>query len=245
MELRKFQERLYHLVDEDDLKQCFSILSKAVKTWEKQRDSRLLRKRYKKCKKDNTKNIFNPEDIDRRFNLLCENLMDFIHDLEGQHLTDNLDVLFSDQSKAHTKINEPLLVLTNQSKVRATELFFHELNFANLKVSAYEESTFGVDRYRIVVFDNQDLPDCPNERVKREFNEEVRLYVDKRIELMEATKAKEEEVRVLIHFGNRLDWINHNRDFTNSANSRFSLYARIKEAIDFLNSYYVEESVDL
>ena len=67
---------------------------------------------------------------------------------------------------------------------------------------------------------------------------ENRTRIEDRVQLM--NYAKKQASKMILHYGGYLNWIDHNRDTAQSANSRFSLYARTKEIIDFVSAYRIK-----
>ena len=89
------------------------------------------------------------------------------------------------------------------------------------------------DKYDFIVFDARTLPPVPNlEALVKMPYEEVRRHLD----LLE--KYVSDTTKYIVFFGKY--YYNLNQERCPSANSKFTLFARMRELVDFLNHYKTE-----
>lgn len=143
-----------------------------------------------------------------------------------------LDSLTPDDFKTTTavteSINQPLLVITpNVERQSLMQDLFYRLGMTSAQVEVFAE-TLGWSAYEIIVFDNEDLPQGRDLSAEQHAQTEAREAQMKYV--LENSRA------VLVHFGGHLNLVNQHRSRMQAANSKFTLYARIREVADFLNA---------
>jgi|GEM_PF-1388094 len=165
--------------------------------------------------------------------------------LENNKSTDSLIALInklqdSDLSKtAKTSAWNPGVHILAFAPNDATKNDLHDY-FASMKIPKdnFDIRIFGdhsadMTKHKLVIFDNRDLIACPREDMLERLPAEVQKTIQKRINTMNEIMS----VRpYAIHFGEFLYWVNNNRDFVNAANSRFTLFARICQMLDYLKA---------
>lgn len=113
------------------------------------------------------------------------------------------------------------------------QYFFKQLNFTNVAVyliDVFESTEYA--KYDLVVFDNRDLP-FESDKLEKPAKAKIKQRTAKMDVVVKASS------KFIIHYGNRLNWVNDNRDRVQAANFQFSLYARIKEMLDFMDAYLI------
>ena len=112
------------------------------------------------------------------------------------------------------------------------------MNFSNISVCGIEEfQKIDYEPFDLVIFDNRDIPPCFSKNKLEELDNEIKSLVLQRIEIMESVVKNSS--KFIIHYGDFFYWINLNRERIQAANSQFSLYARTKEVIEFVNTYRI------
>lgn len=143
-----------------------------------------------------------------------------------------LDSLTPDDFKTTAAMSNPitnaLLVITpNAERQALMQDLFYRLGMTSAAVKVFSES-LDWSAYEIIVFDNEDLPqgrDLSSEQVAQTQAREAQMQ-----------HVIQESTAVLVHFGGFLSLVNQHRNRMQAANSRFTLYARIREVADFLNA---------
>ena len=135
-------------------------------------------------------------------------------------------------------IKNPILVLTATVEAQTyLSAFFQETNFTNVVVQLQANAPTAIIGYDLVIFDNRDLAECPKSFLLNKLALPEQTAILERIALMDTLKAN--TTCLFIHFGEFLYWVSENRERVHAANSKFSLFARSKEMIDFINTYRV------
>lgn len=112
--------------------------------------------------------------------------------------------------------------------IQPVDLFYHPVDWTAVDLHPYT----------LVIFDNQDLAECPKDFLLAKLSQEEQALILARIEEMETYLSMYED-KFILHFGDFLYWINQTRDRVHPANSKFSLYARTMEALDFIQAFQV------
>lgn len=137
-------------------------------------------------------------------------------------------------------IQNPILVLCfKQADVTAMETFFSPLDFAELEVKlALSYDPAWNQKYDITIWNNLDLAACPKKDTDTidhlEANERELLY--ERLPVLEQCLESNPSPH-FIHLGEPLFLVTENRNRIYAANSFYSLYARLKEMVDYINTY--------
>lgn len=230
MEVSKLQKKLHDLYEDNKIKNVFSTL-KAELDAEGERISifRNLKRRYNKITDQKMADTIDRGAYNLEMNQVLEALSSFIESLKTSDLGSKVE-------PSHAEISNQILVFTKEQEVENVSEFFRQLNFVNVKVKQNGEEV-ELSEFDLIVFDNSDLPVCYNRKSFAELEAEQRIIVEKRMEEMDF--IINESSKFIIHFGGILFWVNAHRDRVQAANSKFSLYARTKEVIDFINTYRV------
>ena len=134
-------------------------------------------------------------------------------------------------------ITNPILVLTtNTTEQKYLAAFFKETDFANVQVHLMDDPP-AILGYDLLIFDNRDLAECPKDFLLGKLKDTEQALILERIAFMDTMKAK--TTCFFIHFGEFLYWVKDNRELFHAANSKFSLFARTKEMLSFINTYRV------
>ncbi len=165
--------------------------------------------------------IQDPKENQQETNRINQRLLMFIDALEEEDL----------KTPTPVSIQNTLLVLTpDQNRQVVMQDLFFRLGMTTTQVRVFDERLTWKD-YEIIVFDNEDLAQSR----------------DKSPEELAVIKAREEQIKhalteshaVLVHYGGYLDLVNQHRNRMQAANSRFTLYARIREVAEFLEAMKV------
>lgn len=219
MDLNTLKEQINTALKDSDLNKTFALLNKYIdKESDVCNELTLLEAQKARTRKSGRMGTVNYQDTELATNQLIQSVLGFIGDLKPHHLSENPQ---SNQSGITAKI---LAYTQGSERQKDLEDYFKELNFANVDVVEYDKKMPMKD-YVLLVFDNRDLPFKPNE------DELKKIKI--RTDFMEHCLR---ENQYAVHFGNFLPWINHNRDYVHAANSRFALFARIKEMLEFLEA---------
>ncbi len=133
-------------------------------------------------------------------------------------------------------IANPILVVSRNEEKDELSDFFQKLGFSSVSFGAGDllKDQEDVD---LVIFDNRDLQDCRTKDDLTKIPVEERQKIEQREEMMQSLIEK--TPRLLLHYGGQSYIVSKNRNRVYAANSSFSLYARTKEIIDFINAYRV------
>lgn len=231
MELKELKDELLELHAENNLSKMFKILKPKFYSDSKARPLfRQLRRRYNKNFMDKIGGTIKRKKAELEENRIGSDLVDFVNALELSDLDPK--VIYQ-----HREITNPILVFTREEDLDYLSTFFVQLNFSNVIVKDYSDQNYSLDKFDFVIFDNQDLPLCGNLKHFESLAEIDQLNINNRIEKMEEIIM--ESSKIIIHFGDFLFWISNKRDRVQPANSQFSLHARTKEVIDFINTAWV------
>ncbi len=129
-------------------------------------------------------------------------------------------------------VQETLLVVSaNKAASEAMKQFFSSYFFRKVvyDYSGKVHKTGGAD---IVLFDNLIMENpCSKKDDEDKLTDAQKKHLDLLRSYMTDTHYK------VIYYGQQLHLINEYRDRINAANSRFSLYARIRETLEFMKMY--------
>lgn len=230
MEVSKLQKKLHDLYEDNKIKNVFSTLKSELDA-EGERISifRNLRRRYNAIAEQKMADTIERGAFNREMNQVGGALLAFIDSLKASDLGSKVE-------PSHAEITNQILVFTKEQEIENVSEFFRQLNFVNVEVRQNGEKV-ELSEFDLIVFDNTDLPVCYSPKSLAELPEAGKKLVQKRIQDMEV--IVDNSSKLMIHFGNILFWVNAHRDRVQAANSKFSLYARTKEVIDFINTYRV------
>lgn len=232
MEIQQFKTKLLDLFEQNRLKKVFSLLKAALS---REGSAYLhfapLARRFNDLLDQQMAHTLSREAENVEFNKISTSLLQFIQQLKA---TD-----FEQQyTSVHTEISNPIVIFTPQPAIAAVQSFFDQLQFSKAFVLPNTTTTWSQEQEPdVVVFDNRDLPQCFTQKTLTSLPSEDQQKIEQRIQQMELLLATTS--KFLVHYGNHLYWINDHRDRVQSANSQFSLYARTKEVMEFINTYRI------
>jgi len=216
MDLDTLKEQVRTALKDSDLNKTFALLNKYIdKESDVCNELTLLEAKKARTRKSGRMGTVDYQNIELATNQLIKSTSEFVNDLKPHHLSENPQ---SNENGITAKI---LAYAPGEDREKDLQDYFKELNFTNVDVVQYEKE-MPLNDYVLIVFDNRDLPFKPDE-------EELKTRTD----FMERCLR---ENQYAVHFGNFLPWINHNRDYVHAANSRFALFARIKEMLEYITS---------
>jgi len=230
MELKELIDKLHDFIEDNRHKQAFELLKKEIAGESNRRSTlSLLRGRYNDYQEDKFNGTISKNKAKKELNRIGNDLFEFIKILTSSDIgRKNVYV--------HQEITNSILVFTKKEDIDDIRNFFLQLNFINIIVKVYSEEQIDLEKIDLIIFDNQDLLDCPSVEVLNKMKDQNEIdKINDRIKKMELFITS--STKFILHFGNRLFWINKNRDRVQAANSRISLHARTKEVIGFINTY--------
>lgn len=231
MESKELVKKLYELLEDNRHKQVFTVLKKEVADESNKRKGlSLLLRRYNEYNDNKVANTISVKKANLELSRITSVLSGFIESLKESDLGASIVL-------AHQEIVNKILVFTEENEIVNTREFFLQLNFVNVEVKEYSDSNYLLTDFDLIVFNNQDLKSCPKQAMLKELKEEEQKNILNRVSKMDS--ILKESVKSIIHFGGFLYWVNFNRNRVHAANSKFSLYARTKEVIEFINTYRV------
>lgn len=130
-------------------------------------------------------------------------------------------------------ISTPILILTTHKK-QFNELddLFKKFAFTKADIAFWDDLP-PLHSYSIIVFDNTDLMDEDfAEKQARLKHEQRRLRIERETMMSNLVYSTPS---FFLHYGNQLSWVSQNRQRVHAANSKFALFARLKELVDFLD----------
>lgn len=223
MELNTLKQAAKRALSQD-LLGAFDLLRKHLEKQVEVYESYLLiLGRFHRLKKDQINGILSYEKYEQRVATISRDLMTLID------LLTEADMAL--HSNSYQRIQNPILVICRDQSDRQDMVDF----FARLEVQAVEirviEAYEALPKYDLLIFANHSLGTMKEGRVSYSVEDH------KRFALMERYLSEPHSYG--IHYGGF--WPNRNAflEQAHAANSRFSLYGRIKEMIDYLNHYRV------
>lgn len=232
MELKILKEKIQDLFEANKIKRSLSLLKQELsRESEKYSDYISIRRRFNEVQDDKMADTIDFSTANTALNKIGQALLNFINTLEEVDLETKKQFL-------HQEISNSILVFTEYESPEKLKDFFNQLNFKD--VSVYRTIDFEEVRYNefdLIIFDNRDLPTCYSKKDVEKLDPEIQKQIHDRIAQMDL--IIKESSKFLIHYGNILYWINSNRERVQAANSKFSLYARTKEVIEFINTYRI------
>jgi hypothetical protein len=183
-----------------------------------------------------TQGLIKLEDFDLIASRTNRALLGYLQQLDASHLT-----AVSTRVEAYAPISDPLLLIGHSpDSVRRMDALFKLLRFEGYLIESLDQLHARLDfqPFRLLVFDNTDLPFCPSLHAWQQMpDEDAKARIQQRVALMEAALSPQHEHPIpLIHYGEVLYWINGQRDRVHPANSKYALYARVREALAFLST---------
>lgn len=222
MDAEALKNQVNQFIEEDNLDDAFTILKENISQSSDLYDELLmLLNRNARLMKQGRKGTLSYVDLDLLNNNLINDVSSFLKELDDSHLT------IIPNKFPTKKIEDKILVFAPDENYKLDlEEYFKRLNFTNIHINLYENDIDPSD-FVLIVFDNRDLP------FSRGLDEQQEKMIRARTDFMEKC------LRVNpfgLHFGHFLSWVSSNREYVNAANSSFTLFARIKEMLEFLDA---------
>lgn len=125
-------------------------------------------------------------------------------------------------------IDDDILVVSpTREAANAMQHYFKCLGFTKTVCKVFKEDTYDAGLYRVVVFDANGISNPDNPSMKEQaFISEVSRHLSKG--------------HWLVFYGEHYEELKKHRDTCYAANSRFALYARLREMLAFLDQYKIE-----
>lgn len=211
------KQTLYTLVEQNKFKRIFEALQQVegIET----HDLVMQKSQYNRLEDQEMMGVISREHYTVELNKIRRNLLSFI-----ENYLPNTNLMPTNL------IMNPILVISqNEEKIAETAQFFNRLNFGQVEV-LHTDTVPNTEKYDLIIFDNRHLPFM--QKVEQMPDNEI---VRKRIDLMK--RYIEQSHNFLLHWGETLFLVNDYRDRIGAANSKFTIYARIRELLDFMRAY--------
>lgn len=233
MTINHYKGDLKVLIEEDKIKQVISVLKKDISKHSKFYNILILICRnFNEISVQLLSNIEDPSKISLDFNKIAYRLLEIIDQLDDEHI--------QSYSTIPQNILNPILVVTFSEKTKAEmETFFLPLDTLNVKVRWIQSSEFQWnEKYDLTIWDNRDLPYCAKKDDMDKLKERELAVVLSRLPLLEKCLSEASSPH-FIHFGEPFFLVSENRNRVNAANSFYTLFGRIRETIDYINTCQV------
>ncbi len=172
-------------------------------------------------------------DLETEFNKINDGLWDLISRLENE------DFIPNPKLNSYGIINPLLILCFDVNQKGELEAFFNQFDFQSIRIELAENYNEAWNETAdLTIWDNRDLPPCPSKEFleSKNLKESERSLILKRLSFLDTCLDKKPSPH-FIHFGEQFFFVNEHRNCVNAANSFFSLYARIRETLDFINTY--------
>ncbi len=222
----QFKENLKDLL-EDNIQACIKELKKVLQEDDCLDDLRIIASSYKAYKKSENLNTLDRDSLQIERRKVIKSLLNFINDLKE---TD-----FKKGSFEPEGIEERIFVVSyDESALMEMKRFFSSYFFKNVDYDASGKLVVP-DDCDVILFDNRLMgKDVYTDEAEKQLPQATQDHLALLKEYLSKTKFN------IVYYGEILHWLKYNRDRVNAANSKFTLYARIKETIDCMK-YYKEE----
>ncbi|MFK7797548.1 MAG: hypothetical protein AB8E82_08850 [Aureispira sp.] len=232
MGIKKLKEKLQDLFEANKVKTALSLLKKELdREREKYTQFLSLSRRFNQVQDQRMANTIDFNNGNIELNKIGGAILDFIETLDSSDLGQASQFV-------HLEVLNEIVVFSKIDKAEKVKFFFNQLNFSNISVHSIEEfKNVDYDQFDLIIFDNRDIPPCFSKNKLEELDKEIKTLLLQRIEIMES--VIKDSSKFIIHYGEFLYWLNFNRERIQAANSQFSLYARTKEVIEFVNTYRI------
>ncbi|MEL6626946.1 MAG: hypothetical protein AAFQ83_21910 [Bacteroidota bacterium] len=237
----QLMKTIRELVGEDEIQQAIHLLEDRIppNNGEMLNQIAQLKREFNGLIRRELLNSIAEEQLSMRMNNFTDRFLKFVTSLTDEDLshegtmsqvrshsvtTDFRLAVISDQKPTALKIQR----LFKLAGVQPVDLFFSPIKWSELDLNSYT----------LVIFDNQDLAVCPRQDDWKRLEKPEQNQILRRIEEMETYLAMYED-KFIIHYGHFLYWVNGNRSRVHSANSKFALYGRTMEALDFIRAFQV------
>lgn len=228
--MKDFKENLLNLIAKNEVKKVLQILSDSInKESDRYNDFVKISARYNGLLDLKMINTIDFSQFILETNKINDTILWFIDKLSS-------DEIYESKDSSAEYIDNPILIVFSSEDYRIDEIL-KETDLSNITAISIDEQ-IPDEKFDLIIFDNRDLKTCYNEKALEAFSPKEQHLISNRIALM--NKYLENTSNFIIHFGEILYWVNNNRERVHAANSKFSLYARTKEMLAFINSYRVE-----
>lgn len=179
--------------------------------------------------------VIDYEAYSRSNNRICDALFELLEHVDESHL--NTDP--KDHDYEYAEVKELITVFAaNSERIEQLIHFFSILRFKNIRYFLFKEKMedkLDFDFDELIIFDNTDLPTDDGNLSDRQ-KKEIQFRTQLMDEFLENCPAS-----YFLHFGPTIHWLNDTKKRlrVSAANSPITLYARIKEIIQFMNAYRV------
>ncbi|MEO0581602.1 MAG: hypothetical protein AAF135_05220 [Bacteroidota bacterium] len=243
----QLMKTIRELVGEDEMQQAIHLLEDRIppKNGETLNQIAQLKREFNRLIRREVLNSIAEEQLSMRMNDFTDRFLKFVTSLTDEDLTHEEDLIHEEsmpQVHSHSVNTDFRLAVISARKpaalkiqrlfklagIQPVDLFYHPVDWTAVDLHPYT----------LVIFDNQDLAECPKEHMLAKLSQEEQELILARIEEMETYLSMYED-KFILHFGDFLYWINQTRDRVHPANSKFSLYARTMEALDFIQAFQV------
>lgn len=230
------KQQLTHLISKNRLKDALQFLLDAAQTMEasEYHEVILLSRQYNEVSENSRMDIESPTETKRAFNKIARSLLQLVAELPETALQTEVP----SQPKGYAN---PILVLTFSEQARQEmEVFFQPLDFQEIRIelaSSYQASWDGTAD--LTIWDNRDLKSCYSRDNLSKLTEQEQVDISSRLPILEACLQHRPSPH-FIHFGEVFFLVNEHRSSINAANSFYSLFARIKETLDYINTYRIQ-----
>jgi hypothetical protein len=222
----KFAEFKNNLKDllEDNVQTCINELKRLVSDVTFLDNLRLISTNYKAFKSAQNLNTYGREELEIERRRVVSSLLNLINDLKQ---SDFKKTAFETEG-----IEETILVVSsNDTSLVDMRRFFTSYFFKNVHYDASCKEVVA-ETYDLIVFDNRLMGKAVgNAQAEEALDEAARNHLVLLKKYLEETKFN------IVYYGEFLHLLNNYRDRVNAANSKFTLYARVKETIDCMKMY--------
>ena len=220
-------QTILQLLQKGQLVLAFQLLQHLLESNTHQKALSALKTEYNQLQDEHLKELIEWDAyVDRRQSI--------IHELT--QLSRNFQSADTDSALSWNKDGTPLLAITyDHREVEKLEDFFAKFAFTQVDVCTWDKKT-GFDNYKIIVFDNTDLMD---EQDAESSNLRISQEKKRNDRIIQMDYCVSRSACYILHYGNQFSWVSDNRARAHAANSKFALYARLKELVGFIEAYRV------
>jgi hypothetical protein len=232
MELQDFTNRLRQEIAKGRIGAALNLLFPSLKG-KCLSDVTLLRGEYNRLNDRMLLNIDNYADMSHALNNISYRLLQMVDQITE-------DDFLAGSEPHSTGFSNPILVFVfTEDAKKEMEIFFQPLDFENLRIEQIEAyDPKWNNTADLTIWDNRDLAPLPNDEDMGRLKERERALILRRLPILNAC-LEEQPSPHFIHFGENFFLVNKKRNRINAANSFYSLFARIRETLDYINTYRV------
>ncbi len=208
-DLTSFQDQYKNLLTKEPFGKCLQELAKAIRTSD---ELFLLISEHNDMEENFRIGILDMDGRNKALSLLRYKYISFVNSIQENDL--------SQLGKLLDEIHDQILVVCPENRKAYMHQFFSSYYFKNITYhTIVENQPIEVDDYKIILFDPSFEDTATESKLLDYFLEETNAYIIYFLKFLD--KEKKEIYSDRIYF----------------ANSIFSLYARIKEMLDFIKYY--------